>query len=89
MRPRIRASKMAPRRILPERSRLTVRRTVAALRRSREALVGLEHELDDLLLRVRSPEGVLDGGASQRLAVAKDDAVAAMASLADVAQLFG
>jgi hypothetical protein len=86
MRPRIRATKLTQRHVLPEPSRLTVRRTVVALRRTREALVGLEGQLDDLLVRLRSPGRGLDRAASERLTVAKNDAVAAMAS---VGELFG
>ncbi len=89
MRPRIRATKLASRRALPERSRLTVPRTVAALRRSREALVTLEAQLDDLLIRVRAPDGRLDRAVGERLARAKHDAVAAMAGLGGMGELFG
>ena len=89
MRPRIRATKVTQRRVLPECSRLTVKRTVAALRRGREALVDLESQLGDLLDRVRSPGASFDHGATDRLALAKNDAVAAMASLDGVGQLFG
>jgi hypothetical protein len=88
MRPRIRATKSTPRRVLPERSPLTVKRTVAALRHSREALVGLESQLGDLLVRLRSSTAPLDAGASERLAMAKRDAVVAMASLDRVGALF-
>jgi hypothetical protein len=76
------------RRVLPERSRVTVRRTVAALRRSREALVDLESQLGEILIRVRSSGATLDAGASQRLAGAKHDVVAAMAGLDHVGHLF-
>ncbi len=86
MRPRIRATKSRQRRVLPERSRVTVRRTVAALRHTREALVGLEGELDELLARLRSPGRRLDRSAGERLSAAKNHAVAAMAS---VGELFG
>ena len=86
MRPRVRPAKMMQRRVLPERSCLTVSRTVVALRRTREALVGLEGQLDALLVRLRSPGRGLDRAASERLTVAKNDAVAAMAS---VGELFG
>ena len=79
---------MTRRRVLPERSCATISRTVAALRRSREALVGLEGQLDDLLGRLRAPGRGLDRAASERLAAAKNDAVAAMASLGG-AELFG
>lgn len=89
MRPRIRATKVTQRRVLPERSRLTVKRTVAALRRSREALVDLESQLGDLLVRVRASGASLDHGATDRLALAKNDAVAAMASLDGMGALFG
>ena len=89
MRPRIRATKSIPRRVLPERSRLTVKRTVAALQRSREALLGLEGQLDDLLLRLRQSGAPLDRGATDRLALAKNDAMAAMASLGGTGALFG
>ncbi len=88
MRPRVRPTNMAKRCLLPERSCLTVGRTVAALRRTREALVGLEGQLDDLLARLRSPGHSVDRAAGDRLATAKNDAVAAMASLAG-AELFG
>jgi hypothetical protein len=61
---------------------------VAALRRSREALVDLEGELDDLLIRLRSPEPHIDSAAPQRLARAKAEASAAMASLHTMGSLF-
>jgi hypothetical protein len=89
MRPRIRATKVSSRRVLPECSRLTVPRTVAALRRSREALVRLEGQLDDLLVSLRSPDGHVDRAAGDRLSHAKNDAVAAMASLGGMGELFG
>jgi hypothetical protein len=88
MRPRIRSTKSMQRRVLAESSRLTVRRTVTALRRSREALVDLESQLDDILGRLRSPGSTLDRGAGERLAGAKNDAVAAMADLEQVGHLF-
>jgi hypothetical protein len=61
---------------------------VAALRRSREALVDLEGELDDLLVRLRSSEPSLDSAAPQRLARAKAEATLAMASLHTMGSLF-
>ncbi len=67
---------------------MTVGRTVVALRRTREALVGLEGQLDDLLVRLRSPERGLDRAAGERLSLAKNDAVAAMATLG-ASGLFG
>ena len=89
MRARIRSTKATKRRVLPERSRLTVRRTVAALRRSREALVGLESQLDDLLGHLREASPTLDNRTSERLAVAKSRAVVAMAGLEQVGHIFG
>jgi hypothetical protein len=89
MRPRIRVTKSNSRRVLPERSRLTIDHTVAALRRSRQALVVLESQLGDLLARVRAPGAPVDGSATDRLACAKEDAVAAMASLGSAGALFG
>jgi hypothetical protein len=89
MRARIRSTKTTKRRVLPERSRHTVRRTVVALQRSREALVGLESQLDELLGRLRMSSPTLDSRAGERLAVAKNHAVAAMAGLAQVGQIFG
>jgi hypothetical protein len=65
--------------VLPERSR----RTVAALRRSREALVELDTQLGDLLTRLRAPGALIDRAAPDRLAKAKAEAAVAMASLDD------
>jgi hypothetical protein len=89
MRRRIRATKSISRRVVPQRSRLTVEHQVAALRRSRAALVNLECQLGDLLSRVRATGGPLDRGATDRLACAKDNAVAAMAGLGGAGALFG
>ena len=89
MRPRSRATKVTPRRVLPERSRLTVRRTVAALRRSREALIDIESQLGDLLVSVRSSAPSVDGRTMDRLAGARTRAVTAMSSLSPAGELFG
>jgi hypothetical protein len=89
MRPRIRSTKGTKRRVLPERSRLTVRHTVAALRRSRDALVDLEGQLGELLVRLRTPGANLDSNAGERLAGAKKEAIAAMTSLGQTGHLFG
>jgi hypothetical protein len=88
MRPSRRAIPAKRRTQLPERSCLTLGKTVAALRRSREALVDLEGELDDLLVRLRSPEPRIDSGAPQRLARAKAEATAAMDNLYTLGSLF-
>jgi len=89
MRPSRRAIKVKRREVLPERSRLTVGRTVAALRRSKEALIDLESELGHLLTCLREPGASIDRAASDRLANAKAEATFAMASLNDLGQLFG
>jgi hypothetical protein len=89
MRPSRRAIKVTRRPVLPERSRITVGRTVAALRRSREALVDLESELDTILVTLRDPNASIDRAAPDRLASAKSEATLAMAGLNDVGQLFG
>jgi hypothetical protein len=68
---------------------LTLGATAAALRRSREALQDIEGQLDDLLIRLRSPEPRIDSAAPQRLARAKAEATAAMASLGGLGSLFG
>lgn len=68
---------------------MTLGKTVAALRRSREALVEIEDELDDLLVRLHSPDPRFDRAAPQRLARAKAEAVAAMATLGAAGSLFG
>jgi hypothetical protein len=89
MRPARRAIKVKRRQVLPERSRLTVGRTVAALRRSREALVELESELGNLLTCLREPSASIERTAPDRLASAKAEAAFAMASFNDLGQLFG
>jgi hypothetical protein len=62
---------------------------VAALRRSRAALVQLEGQLDDLLVCLRSPDSRLDRAAPERLARARAEASEAMASLPGLGSLFG
>ena len=89
MRPSRRAIPVKHRAVLPERSCLTLGATAAALRRSREALQDIEGQLDDLLIRLRSPEPRIDSAAPQRLARAKAEATAAMASLGGLGSLFG
>jgi hypothetical protein len=89
MRARFRSTKSMQRRVLPERPRLTVQRTVTALKRTREALVDLESHLGDILQRLRTPGATLDRVAGEQLAGAKSDAVAAMAGLEQVGHLFG
>jgi hypothetical protein len=66
---------------VPAKSRVTARRTVAALRRGREALAGIEAELDDLLARLRNPDSSIDCAAPERLRKATEEAGDAMAAL--------
>jgi hypothetical protein len=89
MRPARRAIRVTRRQVLPERSRLTVGKTVAALRRSREALVDLDGQLGDLLICLRAPGAPIDRAAPDRLASAKAEAASAMASLNDLGGIFG
>jgi hypothetical protein len=89
MRPSRRAIPAKRRARLPERSCLTLGKTVAALRRSREALVDLEGQLDELLVGLRSPELRIDRAAPHRLARAKAEAVAAMDNLHALGSIFG
>ena len=88
MRPSRRAIKVKRTQVLPEHSRITVGRTVAALRRSREALVELDGQLGDILTRLRLPGAPIDRAAPDRLAAAKVEAAVAMASLDDLGGLF-
>ena len=89
MRPSRRAIKVKPRQVIPVRSRLTVGKTIVALRRSREALVELDSQLGDLLTHLRVPGTPIDPAAPDRLASARAEAAVAMASLGDIGQLFG
>ncbi len=88
MRPARRIIKVQRRQVLPERSRITAGRTVAALRRSREALVDIENQLDNLLLNLRSPGTRIDAGAPDRLACAAGKANEAMVTLQNLGSLF-
>ena len=89
MRPSRRAIRVKPRPLLSERPCLAVGKTATALRRSRSALVQLEGQLDDLLVRLRSADSRLDSAAPDRLARAQAEASAAMASLQALGSLFG
>ena len=84
-----RAIKVRRTEVRPERSRHAAGRTVAALRRSREALVELDAQLGDLLKRLRTPGAPIDRTAADRLALAKADASFAVNSLGDLGQIFG
>ena len=66
---------------------MTVPRTVAALRRGREALCAVQSQLDTLLALGRDPSGVPDADAPERLAGATREAGAALARLAELQRL--
>ncbi len=72
---------------MPARSRLTVPRAVAALRRGRQALTDIERQLDALLVTLRNGGRGLDTDTPDRLALARREAVAAMASLGGIERL--
>lgn len=59
-----------------------------ALRRSREALLDLDRQLGDILVRLRTPGAPLDRDTSERLASAKTEATAAMSGLSPAGHLF-
>jgi hypothetical protein len=69
------------RRILPEQSRLTIPRAVAALRHSRKLLTDIEGQLDSLLFGLRQPQPCIDGAAADRLTSATAQASSALAAL--------
>ena len=89
MRASRRIIRVSQRRVLAERPRLALGRTVAALRRSREAMADLEGQLGTLLLCLRAPGARLDGGAANRLASARAEADLAMAALHHLGQVVG
>jgi hypothetical protein len=76
------------RRILPERSRLTIPRAVAALRRSREVLTDIEGQLNLLLFDLRQPQPTVDAGAPDRLTGAVAQAGSALAALDSLRRLW-
>jgi hypothetical protein len=69
------------RRILPEQSRLTLPRTVAALRHSRKLLTEIEGQLGSLLVGLRQEKPCIDEGAPDRLTGAMAQAGRALAAL--------
>jgi hypothetical protein len=87
----MRASRRNPsrrlRRVVPARSRLTVRRAVAALRRGRDALSALQGQLDSLLLVLRTPETPIADEVPQGLATTTEEASAALELLDNIRQL--
>jgi hypothetical protein len=72
------------RRILPEQSRLTIPRTVAALRHSRRLLTDIEGQLGSLLVSLRQEQPSIDVGAPDRLTGATAQAGRALAALEDL-----
>lgn len=72
---------------VPATSRVTVRRTVAALRRGRAALESIEQQLGDLIAALHDPGHPLDIGqdAPDRLGDAVRAAAAALAAVEPVA----
>ncbi len=76
------------RRILPERSRLTIPRVVADLRRSRQALTDIEGQLDGLLLKLRQPQPSIDAGSADLLEGSLAQAGQALAALDNLRQLW-
>jgi hypothetical protein len=76
------------RRVLPEQSRLTIPRAVAALRRSREALTDIEGQLNLLLFDLRRPQPRVDEGAPDRLTGAIAQAGSALAALDNLRSLW-
>ena len=87
MRPVRRVITRKRRRVLPDRSRLTIPRTVAALRHSREVLTDIEGQLDLLLFNLRQPKPSIDAGAADRLSGTVAQAGSALAALDDLRHL--
>ena len=81
MRPVRRVITRKRRRILPEQSRLTIPRAVAALRHSRNLLTDIEGQLGSLLVSLRQPQPRIDASAADRLTVATAQASSALAAL--------
>jgi hypothetical protein len=76
------------RRILPERSRLTIPRVVADLRRSRQVLTDIQGQLDGLLCKLRQPQPSIDAGSADRLEGSLAQAGQALAALDNLRQLW-
>lgn len=88
MRPARRVIARKGRRILPERSRLTIPRVVADLRRSREVLTDIEGQLDGLLLKLRDPQPRIEHDSADRLQGAVAQAGQALAALDQLRRLW-
>jgi hypothetical protein len=76
------------RRILPERSRLTIPKVVADLRRSRQVLTDIEGQLDGLLCKLRQPQPRIDAGSADQLEGSLAQASQALAALDSLRQLW-
>ena len=81
MRPARRVITRQKRRILPVQSRLTIPRTVAALRSSRRLLTDIEGQLGSLLMSLRQAQPCIDVDAPDRLTGATAQAGRALAAL--------
>ena len=88
MRPARRVIARKGRRILPERSRLTIPRVVADLRRSREVLTDIEGQLGGLLLKLRQAQPSVEAGSADRLEGSLAQAGQALAALDSLRQLW-
>jgi hypothetical protein len=66
---------------------VTVRRAVAALRRSREALIAIEGQLDALLVSLRLGAERLEPAAADRLSGAAREAGLALGTLGDAGRV--
>jgi hypothetical protein len=88
MRPARRVITRQRRRILPEQSRLTIPRTVAALRHSRKLLTDIEGQLGSLLVSLRQGQPCIDEGAPDRLTGATAQAGRALAALDNLRNLW-
>jgi hypothetical protein len=67
--------------ILPEQSRLTLPRAVAALRHSRKLMSDIEGQLGSLLVSLRQPQPCIEAGAADRLTAVTAQASSALAAL--------
>ena len=73
---------------MPERSRLTLPRVVADLRRSRQVLTDIEGQLDGLLLKLRQPQPCIETDSPERLEGSLAQAGRALSALDDLRQLW-
>jgi hypothetical protein len=72
----------------PSNPTRNLRRTVAELRRGREAVSDIEGQLGELMALLRDPVPQIDAAAPERLAGAARQADRALSALADLRRLF-